>query len=121
MASRSDRARDLLEQGCDSAEREEFSSAYAHFLRSAKLGNAEAQVSLANMLDDGPGVLTDPVKAVYWYKKAVRSGCAYGASGLGIHYRNIGKRRWAIFWLKRAVLMGDDWASQDLAELDCEP
>lgn len=110
-------ARKALEDGCDFFERGDFRRAARRFLVAAKAGFPEAQVNLANLYDCGEGVRKDFSKAAYWYRKAIKAGCCYGASGLASSYRDRGQIRWAVFWFRKAISMGDDWAQEDLSEL----
>jgi TPR repeat protein len=81
------------------------------YLTGAKLGDPLAQVNLANILDDK---LNKPAEAIYWYKRAVRFGYSTAALNLAAHYKNLGVRRWHIYWLKIAANMGDKWAVDEL-------
>lgn len=80
---------------------------------SAKLGNTAAMSNLGNLLDDKLKVRR-PKEAVYWYKRAVRRGHELAAWNLAMHYRNLGKRRWYVHWLKVAARMGDKEATAEL-------
>lgn len=117
IPAKSDIARKALEDGCDLYERGEYRRAAKCFLAGAKGGSVEARVNLANLYDCGKGVRKSFYKAACWYKRAVRGGCCFGASGLASSYRDRGQIRWAVYWFRKAVLMGDDWAQEDLNEL----
>jgi TPR repeat protein len=87
--------------------------------RLAELGNIHAQVNLANLLDDKT-TPRRPKEAVYWYKRAVRRGHWAAASSLATHYRNLGKPRWQLHWLKVAAKLGDSEAPKEIRKLERE-
>jgi TPR repeat protein len=107
-----------LERGCDFEERRRFSLAFKSYLIAAKIGNAEAQVNLANLYDEGKGCKRSDERAVYWYKRAVRGGSAEAAYNLGVHYQHLGSVRWARYWFERAAGLGDKDAKQELGNLE---
>jgi TPR repeat protein len=109
-------ARENLEKGCDLYALGDYQAAAEHFIAAAQCGSAEAQVNLANMYNAGKGVVESFSMAAYWYKRAARRGCCYGASGLGMAYLRRGQVRWGNYWLKKAVEMGDPWAEEDIVE-----
>jgi len=83
----------------------------------AKAGDAIAQSNLANLLDDKVRP-AKPREAVYWYKRAVRNGNYFAALNLAMHYRNIGKSRWQIHWLRVAAKMGAPDARREIRKLE---
>jgi len=65
--------------------------AFKWFLRAAKQGDVDSQVSMAQMYEDGDSVPQDYVQAVNWYKKAAehvpdRGGAGVARSSLGFLY-----------------------------------
>ena len=65
--------------------------AFKWFLRAAKQGDVNSQVSVAQMYEDGDSVPQDYVQAVNWYKKAAehvpdRGGAGVARSSLGFLY-----------------------------------
>ena len=107
-----------LERGCDLEEEGKFEQAFECYLRAARRGNVEAQVNLGNLYDDEKGCPRDPQQAVYWYKRAARSGCSSAAHNLWVHYRQCGKQRWARYWLERAAELGDEDARLEINSSD---
>ena len=99
-------ARLELERGCDLEDQGQFKLAIKHYLKAARLGSPEAQVNLANLYDEGTGCEKNLEQAVYWYKRAVKLGSPQAANNLAQHYRQLGKLRWARYWLDRAAQMG---------------
>jgi TPR repeat protein len=95
-------ARFDFERGYDFEENGKLGEAFKFYLKAAKHGSIEAQVSLGNLYDEGKGCPKDPQKAVYWYKRAIKAGCPEAAYNLGVHYRQNNKQRWAQYWFKRA-------------------
>lgn len=82
----------------------------------AEQGDSQAQVNLANILDDKI-VPNDPERAVYWYERAAGLGNPLGAWNLAMHYRNVGEIANYIRWLRVAADMGDDDAKAELAKI----
>jgi TPR repeat protein len=77
--------------------------------RSAEHGCAGAQTNLGNVLSNGAGARKDIEKALFWYKKALRS--AYGmtaASNIAVTYRAMGNLRAAFRWFQKSAVAGDD-------------
>lgn len=105
-------ARIHLEKGCELYERKKLSLAVAEFKIAAKLGDANAQLNLANMLDAGEGVRADRKLAVFWYKRAIRLGSSQAAYNLAISHKANGTLRWYKYWLHVAMNMGDGDAGQ---------
>ena len=109
----------LWELGCAAEEKGKIAEAVRLYRRSAKLGFAEAQINLGNLLDDYTKPRR-PAEAVYWYKRAIKQGYACAADNLAIHYRNLGKPRWHMHWLKVAAKMGDPDAPKAVRALQRE-
>jgi len=86
------------------------------YTAAARLGDEIAQNNLATLLDDR-AIPRRPAEAVYWYKRAVRAGSAEAAWNLAMHYRNLGKRRWQIHWLRVAARLGEPDAPVALREM----
>lgn len=114
MGQSRSKARAELERGCELYEELKFHEAFLAFFSAAKLGDKNAQVNLANMLDAGEGVLKDHKKAAYWYKRAIRQKSPEAAYNLAISYKHQGKIRWFDYWIKRAADMGDQDAIDQL-------
>jgi TPR repeat protein len=103
----------LFDQASDLEDAGKIAAAVELYTASATLGNAIAQSNLGNLLDDAISPAR-PAEAVYWYKRAVKSGHITAAWNLAMHYRNLGQRRWHLHWLKTAAGMGDDDAAAEL-------
>lgn len=93
-----------------------FREAANEFRKAARLGNPMAQDALATVLDDNASPKR-PLEAVKWYKRAVRAGYSTSALNLGVHYRNLGKLRWAKYWFSIAERMGDEDARLEIQNL----
>src|SRR4051812_8855399 len=61
--------------------------AFRLMLAAAKLGDAGAQVNVANYFDHGQGVRRNRAKAFYWYRRAYRRGDTTAAHNIAIVYR----------------------------------
>jgi len=109
--------RRLLEQACDLSAEGNHSQAVVLFRRSAKLGNLEAQVNLANALDEGIGALQDFAEARRWYQNAARRGLPEAAYNLAISYKNRGRPGLAAYWFRAAHRLGDPEALIELERL----
>jgi len=89
--------------------------------RSARMGNAYAQLSLGNCYADGRGVAKDPKQAVQWWRKAGQNdnpkaqyltGKAY-LEGVGVS-KNPER---AIYWITRSAEQGDKDAQYLLGKM----
>jgi len=87
-------------------DKDNLSMALRLYRRAAKLGHTPAQNNLANLLDDKV-IPRRSTEAIYWYKRAVKSGDWVAARNLAVHYRNLGNGRWHVYWLGVAADMGD--------------
>ena len=67
--------------------------------------HALAQLMLGNILDDEI-CPPDPVRAVFWYTKAVANGEGAAAWNLAMHYRSSGNGDAYRQWIKVAAKMG---------------
>ena len=74
MNEESKNSDDDFEHACDVFEREDYKTAYKLFLSLAGKGEADAQLILGNMFEDGLGVKQDYKKAIKWYRLAVKQG-----------------------------------------------
>ncbi len=101
-----------LERGCLLYEEEQFKDALNAFVVAAELGDANAQVNLANMLDSGEGGVLDHSRARYWYKKAIAQGAPEAAYNLAISYQQQGNTRWFNYWIRKSAQMGDEDAME---------
>jgi len=86
--------------------------------RAATRGDAEAQLSIARMYDEGRGVPQNAELAAQWYKKAAQQGLADAQYALGMMYDN-GRGltlsyRLARKWFRSAAENGDTNASYQL-------
>lgn len=113
---RQEEARRLLELACHAFESGRIKDAASIFERSAAGGSNEAKVNLGNILSEGVDVERNLARAKNLYRSAYKGGCAYGATVLGVQYKNEGKHRLAILWLEKAAQMGEEWAMEYLRE-----
>ncbi len=103
--------------GSDLDEKGDFSGAIRAYRKAAKEGDKHAQSNLGILLEDKiqPARTTE---ALYWYKRAVRKGYWPAASNLAVHYRNLGKARWQLHWLRVAAKLGDSDAPKEIRKLE---
>ncbi len=106
----------LFSEASELEDEGKIQQAVERYLVSAQMGHSSAQNNLATLLD-GKVTPSRPKEAVYWYKRAVRSGDCIAAWNMAMHHRNRGKRRWQIHWLRVAVRMGHDEAAEELRKL----
>ena len=92
----------------------DYATAYRGFLSAAEQGNANAQVYLGFMYDEGEGVSQDDGEAVRWWSRAAEQGYAAAQRILGGLYRegegvpqDYGE---AVKWFRRAAEQGDAFA-----------
>ncbi len=97
---------------------------FGFYSKSAKLGNAEAQLCLGAMYRDGVGVERDHKKALAWFQKSARKNKPPADSAMGDLYRdgllvekNIPE---AMKWYKKAAERGDKHARTELLKLKQE-
>lgn len=98
-------------RGAECEEAGDVRGAIRLYTRAAKLGQPLAQSNLANLLDDKVKP-SRAAEAVYWYKRAIKSGNENAAWNLAIHYRNRGSDRWYKYWLQIAANMGEKDAEE---------
>ena len=88
-------------------------SALDDLIRSAEQGDADAQLSLGGMYDNGEGVPQDYVQAVKWYRLAAEQGNAMAQGILGnMYYRGQGVPQdytQAVKWYRLAVVSQFDY------------
>ncbi|MGH6986851.1 MAG: tetratricopeptide repeat protein [Caulobacteraceae bacterium] len=82
----------------------------------AEGGNTFAQNCLATLLDDKIDP-PDPVSAVYWYKRAVAKGDESAVWNLAMHHASRGRKRWYLYWLRRAKELGYEGADDELKHM----
>ena len=97
-------------------ERGNLRTAFRLMLAAAKLGNAFAQVNVANYYDDARGVRRNRSAALHWYKRAYRRGSSTAAHNIGVVWRNERNFRRAVYWFCRAVELGDPESNLDIAK-----
>jgi len=96
--------------------------AFKLFLAAAKAGFVPAYSTLASFYDQGTGVRANQGEALYWYMRAYREhdswytrGDSTSANNIGCIWRDKGRPKTAIMWLKRAVKLGDGDANLNIA------
>ncbi len=99
----------------------ELRSAFRLLLRCAKAGESGAQLNLGYMYDTGVGMKGNRAKAMYWYRRAYRNGCASAANNIGTIFRDEDEPETALAWFERAIRMGDDDAHLEIAKLYLGP
>lgn len=92
--------------------------AFAWFKKAAELGNAQAQVELAELYDAGEGVTQDTEQAVKWYEKAAEQGHEEAQLALGLHYlEDLEDNATAIEYFEKAAAQGNATAQYRLGLL----
>ncbi len=86
---------------------EDRRAALSWFRRSAESGNANAQLHLGVYLSGGTCTRRDDVKALFWFKSALRQGSSVAAGNIASVYRERKDHRRALFWYERAAAGGD--------------
>jgi TPR repeat protein len=115
--SRKEHNDELFRRASHHHELGEMKEAFRLYFAAAKAGDASCQVNLANFYDDGIGVTRNRVAALYWHRRAYRSGDSCAAHNIGIVYRNEGNTRRALDWFRKAVALGDDGANLVVAKV----
>lgn len=88
------------------------------FQKAADLGDAQAQVELAELYDAGEGVVKDTEKAVYWYEKAAAQGHEEAQLALALHYQqDLDDNDTAIDYFQKAAEQGNAIAQYRLGLL----
>src|SRR4051812_42182934 len=90
--------------------------AFRLMLAAAKLGDAGAQVNVANYFDHGQGVRRNRAKAFYWYRRAYRRGDRTAAHNIAIVYRRERQLQRALAWFFKAVRAGDPEAHLEIGK-----
>lgn len=89
--------------------------AFAWFKKAAELGNAQAQVELAELYDAGEGVTQDTEQAVKWYEKAAEQGHEEAQLALALHYlEDLEDNATAIEYFDKAAEQGNATAQYRL-------
>jgi len=111
-----DQALKLFTAASDAEDAGDVGSAIKLYKLSAKLGFSPALINLGNWYDDHSNP-REPRKAIALYKRAVALGDEAAAYCLAIHYRNLGQKRWYMYWLKRSAKMGYEDAIVKIQQL----
>jgi TPR repeat protein len=91
--------------------------AFKLFNMAAENGSSNAFNSIGYFFDYGLGVKKDQEKALYWYKKAARSGDSLSFCNIGLIFRDRGNSRRAKYWLTKATRAHDGDAALELAKI----
>jgi TPR repeat protein len=91
--------------------------AFRLFLQAAKNGDRASQLNVGYFYDKGLGTRRDLTAALYWYKRAYRSGDASAANNIGTTWRDQRNAKRALTWFQRAVRLGDHGANLEIAKL----
>ena len=88
--------------------------AYDLFSVGAKHGDSASQISLGYFYDLGIHVPKSKSRALFWYRSAYRDGSCSAASNIATVYRDTKEYGKMIWWLRKAISMGDGDALLDL-------
>src|SRR5712692_4784933 len=91
-------------------------AAFRLFLKAAKGGDQAAKLNVGYFYDRGLGVGRDLTAALYWYKRAYRSGDASAANNIGTIWRDKRNDKRALAWFQCAVRLGDHAANLEIAK-----
>lgn len=106
-----------FERGCRALDAGRLKVAFNIFKKAAESGDVDTFNNLGYCYGAGKGVKKNFKKAMYWYKKAVRSNQSTAVANIGTIYRDRGNRERAIFWFKKAMNLHDDDAALELAKV----
>ena len=110
-----------MEEGVAALARGDNQAAFRFFERSAKAGNVEGQVRLAQMYSRGQGAPQNYAEAALWNQRAAEQGSPEGQSLLGAAYsigRGVPQNYPEAFkWLRLAAEQGNASAQFNLASL----
>lgn len=99
-----------LEDGINAYNNRDYSSALKEFHNQAKIGDAQAQLLLGLMYDNGLGTKQDYEQALYWYTEAAKRGHARAqfnvAEMLTLGQGTARDKQQAIEWYTRAAKNG---------------
>ena len=93
-------------------------AAFQLFLKAAKQGDVSSRLNAGYCFDVGLGTRRNSSAAMYWYKRAYRSGDASAANNIGTIWRDRARPQRAQFWFRRAVQMGNDGSNLELAKYE---
>lgn len=92
----------------------DYKKAVENFICAAEEGKAEAMHLLALCYNEGSGIEQDTIKAIEWFTKAYKNGNEESASELAVIFITQERYDEAVFWLEKAVDMGDTEAMRVL-------
>jgi len=91
--------------------------AFQLFLKAARNGDSSSQHNVGFFFDEGLGAKRNWKKALYWYRRAWRSGGQSSTcSNIARLYADVGNNRRAKYWWGKAIEMGDGDAALDQAK-----
>ena len=106
---------DLVKQGKDCMENENYTEALACFQKAAEKGHAEAEYWIGNLYYADSCNMHDSEIAADWYKKAAAKGCGEAQNKLVFMYyigEGVGEdHEKAAKWAKKALEQDDYWES----------
>lgn len=108
---------DLFYQASQQWDAGNVKQAFTLFKLAAEQGDSNAQNSLGYFFDTGKAVKKNTNKALFWYKKAARSGDEMAYANIGTIYRDRRNYDRARFWFLKALKSGDGDAALELARL----
>jgi len=91
--------------------------AFRLMLASAEAGVVPAFATVANFYDHGIGIKSEAVSALYWYRRAYRSGDHSVANNIGCILRDRERVRQALAWFRRAARLNDGDANLNIAKI----
>jgi len=114
--SRQDEAGALFISADPAWKRGKLRVAFRLLLKAAKCGDRAAKLNVGYFYDKGLGTRRDLAAALYWYKRAYRSGDASAATNIGTIWRDERNAKRALAWFQRAVRLGDHGANLEIAK-----
>ena len=82
----------------------------------AQDSNLVACCNLGYFYDCAVGIKRNRNKALFWYRRAYRSGSGAAAANIATIYRDEGRVQLEVAWYKRAVALGDGESAVEVAK-----
>lgn len=92
-------------------------NAFTLFTLAAEQGDPKAFNSLGYFFDNGIAVSKNSERALFWYKKAAKSGDIVAYTNIGTVYRELQNFDRARYWFMKAINSGDGDAALEMAKL----
>jgi len=91
--------------------------AFELFLESAEAGHEASQDNLGVFYECGYGIRKNTKKALYWYKRTIKTGSETGMVNIADYYFKQGNPTRAKFWYHKAIKKGNGNAALKMAKI----